>query len=885
MPEETLGHFEILGEVGAGGMGVVLRARDPRLDREVAIKTLPPHVAESREHLERLQREARMLAALSHPNIAAIHGLERDGERRFLVLELIEGESLADRLRRGRRPIAEALELADQIAAGLAAAHDRGVVHRDLKPGNIMVRPDGQVKILDFGLAKTLQVDPEPLSDSPTVPADLTATGAVLGTPGYMSPEQARGEAAGRRADVWAFGCVLYELLAGRAPFPGGSAAERVGRLLTAEPDWEALPADTPVAVRRLLARTLAKDPGARLRDLHDARLELAEARGAGVSEGSPGAAAKGPPGRLVQWLVTALAVLGAVALWALVGRRPAEPPLRETVRSEIVLDTGTRLVIGGRSLPLALSPDGRRLVYAAHSGGVNRLYLRELGSFETRPLGGTDGARNPFFSPDGEWVAFFAADQLRKVSLAGGTPLPLCDTPLDSLGGAWGEDGTIVYAEYASGLWAVSSEGGDPRPLTAPDPDQRVLQHRWPQILPGGRHVLFTIQTPEGPRLATMPLEGGTPQLVPGVGAVARGRYLPSGHLVLAQAQGLMAARFDPAARRLLETPVEIFTWEVSSPDLRVANFALADDGTLAYLTGISSSGGRLVWVDRDGGETPITNDVAAYENPKLSPGDDQLYYQIGSEVSGRRGWLLDLERRTNEVLVQAEFGNAVWLPDSLSLIGSSSRSGVWNLYRVTLEGEMTAIHPGELEQWVGSTSSDGRTLAYYVIHPQRARDILSLRLDDPDREPLPLIVTDANERAPQISPNDAWLAFVSDQSGRDEIYLTTFPRPGRHWLISRDGGREPLWSEDGRTLYYREGDAILGLRIGPPPDPSPGAARVILRGDFAREVAGNPNYDVSGDDRRFVLIKRPFGDDARRIRLVTGWLDEMRQRLAERP
>ena len=874
----TVGPYELRGEIGAGGMGVVHRALDPRLGREVAIKALPADLAGDTQRLARFEREARLLASVSHPNIGAIYGLEAHAGTLFLVLELVEGESLAARLSRGPLRPREALPIALQIASALEAAHEQGIVHRDLKPGNVMLRPDGQVKVLDFGLAKMAESGSatDDLSQSPTVAADLTRAGAILGTATYMSPEQVRGERVDRRADLWAFGCVLFECVTGRRAFPGDGVAEVLARVLEVDPDWTLLPADLPPGAARLLRRCLRKPVAQRLRDMGDARLEIEEAM-AGGERSVPEASRDRP-----RWLRVAIG-LGAIGLvlavgWLTGGRRTKPSPVDGPVlRWTLPLAADQRLAVGGRSHPFAISADGHRMVYAAESGGEVRLHLRPFDAFESRPLSGTEGAVNPFFSPDGEWIGFFARDRLFKVSLEGGAPLPLCDVPLDSLGADWGPDGQIVYSAYASGLWRVPSEGGEPTLLTRPDSAQRVLQHRWPQILPGGSEVLFTLQTPEGPRLATMPLAGGEASLVPGVTGVARARYLPSGYLVLAQLEGLMAARFDAAEGRLLETPVKVLDWGYLAPDLRVAYFAVSDNGTLIYPAGATPTGGGLVWVDRSGEETPLLAESDVYEYPTLSPDGSRLVYQVGSEVSFRRLWSLDLSRGSRSlVLGDGNVGNATWFPSGAELLMSSSRSGVWNLYRLPLGGEMQALHPGQVEQWSGSVSPDGRLVAYYEVHPESARDIWLLSLEPGGAVRKPLIVTAANERAAKISPDGRWLAYVSDEIGRDEIFVTSFPEGSGKWLVSTTGGRGPLWSPAGGELFFVQGDRMMVATIAAGDDPAPGTPRLLFSGSYATDVAGNPNFSVSPDGQRFVMIKQPSDVQARELHVIVRWTRE---------
>lgn len=887
----SLGPYEIAEPLGAGGMGEVYRARDARLGREVAIKVLPEAFAADGDRMRRFEREAKLLASLNHPHIASIYDIGEDDGVHFLVMELVEGETLAERLSRGPVPFREAASVGIQIAEALEAAHARGIVHRDLKPANVIVDEDGKVKVLDFGLAKALaaegSADPAAEGADPrTLTYQATEAGVVLGTAAYMSPEQARGKAADSRTDVWAFGCVLFEMLSGQRPFDGDSAADTLGAVVSAEPDWASLPRSLPRPLHRVLRRCLAKDPKERLHHIADARLELVDAVGGVVEEGG-GKAATAARGRRAAALVGAV-LLGAL-LWGAVAwvsgpsapeERPPATPSRWTVD---VSDHG-QLDLGGRSAPLAISPDGRTLAYVARTPqGSTRLYVRHIDRLEARAIPGSEGAENPFFSPDGRWLGFFASARLKKVPVGGGTPVNLAPVPLDNLGATWSEDGTIVFASYFSGLWQVPDTGGEPELLT-PSEEVGSTQHRWPGFLPDGRRVLFILQTLEGPRLAIFDLERRERTLVPGVQNVAKARYVPSGHLLFAQEGALLAARFDPVEGRLLDAPVPLVSGMAMESIYGSANFAASAAGTLVYAAGEATPPGSLTWVDRSGREEPAVDHRAPFEHPHLSPDGSRLAVEVGSEVGGRQVELFDLERGTRTVLTgEARSAQPIWHPDGRRITVVSDRAGNWDLYLATASGrgdlEPLLVEP--LEQWLGSWTPDGETLVFYQVDPETARDLWVL--DVADGEARPYRATPANERGVRLSPDGRWLAYVSDESGRDEVYVESFPEPGSRWTISTAGGVEPVWPRDGTELFYREGDRMMAVTMEAEEGFEPSLPRLLFDGPYAEEIVGNPNYDVAPDGR-FLMIRREEPASSR-LHVILNWDQELRSALGQGP
>ena len=901
-----MGCYRIVSLLGAGGMGEVYQAHDTKLGRDVAIKVLPEAFAHDPERLSRFQREAKMLAALNHPNIATIHGLEQSDGVHYLVMELVSGETLAERVEKGALPLQEALKIAGQIAEALEAAHEKGVIHRDLKPANVKVTPEGKVKVLDFGLAKAFAGDDQAdLSNAPTLTAVHTEDGRILGTPAYMSPEQARGKSVDKRTDIWAFGAVSYELLSGRPAFPGATFSDTIAAVLEREPDWTALPRRTPPSIARLLRRCLQKDRNLRLRDIGDARIEIAEALAAPPATAEPAAAATTSRARVrgaLLWGLGAVLLgvaISGVALW---NRRFVAPP-QPVSRLVIALPPGQQLGVLNGTPPraVALSPDGTRLAYVGIQGGTNQLFLRTMDSTETRPIPGSEGATMPFFSPDSQWVGFFTGffmadagdSKLKKVSVNGGAAVTLFDNAdarldvRDVAGASWGSQGTIVIGNLRGPLLQLSDAGGTPQPVTGAGKGEGG--QFWPEFLPGGKAVLFTTGTPASSQIAVLSLATGERRnLVQGTDP----RYAPSGHLVYLQGGTLTAVPFD--LRRLQVTGVAVPMVEgvlqgtVGIGSSGGADYSLSATGSLVFVpAAVQSVPLRLVWVSRNGAEQPLAADAHAYLQPRLSPDGRRIAVGIAEKES--QLWLYDLSRETLTRFTFQGSNNLVpfWTPDGKRIVFTSNKEGQRNLFWQLADGSggLERLATSELLEIPGAVSPDGQLLAFSEVNNHTQYDIWVLRLSGqsagsgPARKAQPFLQTPANENAPQFSPDGRWLAYGSDESGRYEIYVQPYPGPGGKWQISTEGGREPLWNRNGRELFYRNSSKLMAVEISTQPSFSARKPKVLFEGQYRSLPTSTPNYDVSADGQRFLMLKSI--EQSGQINVVLNWFEELKQKV----
>jgi Tol biopolymer transport system component/tRNA A-37 threonylcarbamoyl transferase component Bud32 len=880
-PGARLGAFEIAGILGRGGMGEVYRARDTALGREVAIKILPEAFAADPDRSARFALEARVLASLNHPNIGAIYGLEERDGIRALVLELVEGPTLADRIaqcaaasgtaaadaRVSGLPLDEVLSIAGQIAAALEAAHEQAVIHRDLKPANVKLRPDGTVKVLDFGLAKLaasgLLAAGAASTQSPTMtsPALMTQHGVILGTAGYMSPEQARGRVADKRSDVWSFGCVLYEMLTGRRAFPGEELADTLAAIVRAEPDWSALPRETPAPMRRLLERSLRKDPRERLPEIGSARLEIADARTAAAEPapevGGRHVAVDGPRRYIVPMLLTAImaALLGATAMKVLV--RPPTPA-RE-IRLEIATPPTTDPV------SFALSPDRRSVVYVAAGEGHAQLWLRSLDTGEQRPLRGTEGGSYPFWSPDSRSIGFFANGTLQRSDLDGDVVRALALAPVGA-GGAWNADGVIVFAPIGDlPLARIPAAGGDVAELPI-EPSQRVGQ-RFPQFLPDGESFVYYVINPAARGVYLGTLDGTERTLLIEADSAA---VYANGELLYSRGGTLYAQRFDAAAGRLLGTAHALAEGLAVDPR-GVPALSASHDGTIAFRTGSGNKERRLTWVDRAGEQagSPHPPDPEISRSLSLSP--DGRRVVMSRLVEGNTDiWLYELERR---VFTRLTFDSATelspnWSPDGKRVLYSRASESGFLTYEKSVDdpsGERPATPPGSPSAWVSDWSAAGWLLASTagrgLREPdyRRSADTIAIPMDG--GELIRLAHTDFDERSGQFSPDGRWVSYTSNESGRYEVFVQRFAENGRRLQVSSGGGMQPQWRPDGRELFYLAPDRRLmavSLRAAPDGESLDVEAPVEL---FVAPVAAtleggmNMEYVVSPDGQRFLL------------------------------
>jgi serine/threonine-protein kinase len=885
----TLGHYRILEQMGAGGMGVVYRATDTQLGRDVALKVLPDRFARDAGRMTRFSREARLLASLNHPGIATVYGLAESGDVRAIAMELVEGRTLADRLHDGPIPLDEALPIASQIAEALEAAHERGIIHRDLKPANVKVTTDGTVKVLDFGLAKAL-VDPasaSEMAESPTISAVGSQTGVILGTAAYMSPEQARGKPLDRRTDIWSFGCVLYEMLTGKSVFGDATVSDMIVRILEREPDWPALPDKTPLAVRRVLRRCLQKDARQRLRDIADARLELEETIASGFSGAQdPATPAVGSPPwwrhRATPWISLLIGAAGIGAgLWTLV----RTPPSADGPVMRFPLNLPPTEQLGGLDFPsVALSPTGEHLAYVASRGSTSRLLLHRMESLQDEPMPGTERAIGPFFSPDGKWVGFFADGKLKKAPIDGGAPVELCDAPI-GFGAVWGKDDIITFAPTGgSGLMQAPAAGGASREVTKLDMEKGEFSHRWPDVLPDEDTILFTAGGTgnwDDAQIVMQSLESGARQnLIAGTFP----RYIPTtGHLVFARRGSLWAVPLDVANQRVVGTPVVVLpkVWVAADG---AAQFSLSPPGHIVYVEGSPSGSERaLVWVDRNNAIEPLAAKPDNYSEPRLSPEGTRLAVTITQASDSI--WTFDIPTSNFDPLtLEGSNSMPVWTSEGTRIAFASTKAGALNLFWRPADGTGTderlapSASPQAPHSWSGAT----RSLFFVESSPTTGRDIWMVSTDG-DRQSRAILQSPDNETGPTVSRDGRWLAYVSDESGRDEVYVVSLVGgPGaRARRVSTNGGTEPLWSPAGNEIFYRVGDRMMASSYRTAPAFQAGPPQRLFEGPYQKGRDSRPAYDTA-DGRRFLMVRTDDRNSSpTQFQVVVEWFTELKRRV----
>ena len=901
-PGTRLGHYDVTALLGEGGMGQVWQATDTQLNRQVALKILPAAFAADPDRLARFKREAQILASLNHPNIAAIYGIEQSDDTKALVLELVEGPTLADRIAQGPMPLDEALPIAKQIVDALEAAHEQGVIHRDLKPANVKVRPDGTVKVLDFGLAKAFQPDASDpnMSASPTISLSAAATqmGMVIGTAAYMSPEQAKGTVADKRADIWAFGVVLLEMLTGHPVFSGETVSETLAAVMMKEPEWGRSPAELPSKLDDLIRRCLQKDPRQRVRDIGDVRLAIE----GGFETTARALSAPVAVPQLQVWqqpAVISLMVLIAAILAGLAGRavsRPEPTPAPDLMRFTIGPPDAAPLGPGSLARDLAISPDGGQLVYwsSGQTTGAPQLTLRPLAQLVGAPLRGGEGGYGPFVSPEGEWVGFVdsTARILQKVSIFGGPPVTLTETSTPILGASWGADDQIVFGRVTAGLFRVSGGGGDAEALTTLDTEQGEIHHVWPFIIPGREAVVFVIASGSmriSGQLAVLDLDTGEVTRL-GLAGVSP-HYVSTGHLVYAaEDNSLRAVPFDATSLEVTGNPVPLVEG-VSVKPTGAANFSISDNGRLVYALGGATGFGAprsLVWVDREGREEPIAMPPRPYFSARLSPDGTRVAVEVRDENTDI--WVHDLARGTQTRLTFDPGLDRfpVWTPDGERIAFSSDRGGgpfdvFWKLAVGTGQPELVVSDPDRrLDAW--SWTPDGQSL----LLNEAGIDIGIVTLGgDQTRQP---VLEDAfREGSPEVSPDGRFMAYRSAETGRLEIYVRPFPDvDGGKWQVSTEGGNYPAWSPDGRELFYRQpaGMAVMGVTVETEPTFSVGIPEIRVEGDYVYAPGQGRNWDISPDGQRFLMLKNAdqLGtEDAGppQITVVLNWFEELKARV----
>jgi serine/threonine protein kinase/Tol biopolymer transport system component len=857
-------------------MGVVYRARDTKLNRDVAIKVLSDLFASDAERLARFRREAQTLAALNHPNIAHIHGLEESGGIQALVMELVAGEDLSQRVLRGAIPRDEALPIAKQIAEALEAAHEQGIIHRDLKPANIKVRPDGTVKVLDFGLAKAMApVGSGPdASQSPTIttPAMMTSVGVILGTVAYMSPEQARGKTVDKRADIWAFGAVLYQMLSGRSAFAGETVSDTIVAILEREPDWNALPDATPSAVRRLLQRCLEKDPRRRLHDVADVRIEIedalatpssGESAGSGLARGviGPGSSRASP--RTLAWAAATFAMAVAIiAVAALALRRPVAD-LR-SLRLSIVPPAGTTFTAQDISATpnFAMSPDGSRLAFVASAPGARpQLWVQQLETAAAQALPGTDDAAGPFWAPDSRRLAFYARGKLKKVSLGGAIPQDLTDAAIDVASGAWNADGIIVFGgATGDGLFRISAEGGPAVPVTTLDTTRGEGAHRWPQFLPDGRRFIFyvrsAIPTNSGVYIGSIDSGEKTQVLSSTVNAV----YAASGHLLFEQAGNLMVQPFDAKVGVLTGQASAFGDHVFAGPGANYLALSIGADGTMAYWNGLAETT-ELQWFERNGRPLGKLGAAKPYQSPALSPDAKNLL--ITEQISPGRAELSNVNltsgvssRLTFPVgpFSFARFG--IWSSDGKAIVFSSVQVDGPHMYQITASGvEQESVLPGPAEyRFPEDWSRDGRWLVYDRA-AKTGWDIWAFNFAE--QKSRAILEEPSNQLQARLSPDGRWLAYASNESGVWEVYVQPFPEGRGKWLVSTGGGSQPIWRGDSRELFYvAADDRLVAVSIRGADTFEAGPSQPLFATRIPAVLAPfRTNYAVSADGQRFLV------------------------------
>jgi len=884
-----LGPYEIQSPLGAGGMGEVYRALDTRLQRTVAIKVLASHLSSSPELKQRMEREARAISSLNHPNICHLYDVGSHEGTDYLVMEFLEGETLADRLRRGAMPLNEIFKIGVAVADALGVAHRQGIVHRDLKPGNIMLTQSG-AKLMDFGLAKPLGARSPSLGSSvapsftaaatlsgPSPLSPLTMAGSIIGTIQYMSPEQIEGKEADARSDIFAFGAVLYEMATGKRAFQGKSHLSTASSILEKDPD----PISTvqplaPKALEHTVQTCLAKNPEERFQDAHDLKLQLLWLAGVGA-EGPVASSLSARSLRMLwfAWTIAALVVLASVLFWVRrdAGSKPAVARFSISAPANSWLDTES-------GIPLAISPDGQRLAYVVRStdSATSKLYLRRMDEFEGTPVPGAEGASMPFFSPDGQWVGFVTSSAIKKVPVEGGAVVKLAPSVAFGVAGAtWGTDGFIYFSRFWQGLSRVQQNGGKVETVTLPDSARQEQGHRWPEMLPDGDSILFSIMKNFGANDAeagVLSIKTKTWRSV--LPNASNAHYLPTGHLVYVHAGTLMAVPFDLKSLSVTGTPVQVLHGVLTNQDDGYGNLAVARSGNLVYVSGPErtdrGSSTRLVWVSRDGKESPASQTVRGYEDMSITPDEKMAAFTIPADPVWNI-WILDLERgNVNRLTFNGDNRDPLWSPDRRHVAYTSFRDGHFGIYWSAVDGSSPEqkLTSNQFEPTAAAFTRDGKKLIF--TQDVTATDVNSWEVGvTGNATPVPLINLGEGDSL-GISPDGKWIAYESAETGQLEVYVQPYPGPGGKWQVSNGGGYRPHWSPDGKEIFFRWGDAMMAASVQTRPHFTSDTAHMLFSGHYAH--AGR---DYETDGRRFLMMKSADQKGPTSLQVVLNWTSEV--------
>jgi serine/threonine-protein kinase len=871
-------------------MGQVYRARDTKLNRDVALKVLPDLVAADPERLARFRREAQVLASLNHPHIAQIYGFEDSPSGQALVMELVEGDDLSTVIARGPLPSGEAIPIARQIAEALEAAHEQGIIHRDLKPANVKLRADGTVKVLDFGLAKALapegSIAAVDAMNSPTLTNRATQLGMILGTAAYMAPEQAKGRPVDRRADIWAFGVVLYEMLSGRRAFEGEDVSETLAAVLTRDPDFSAVPPSTPTPLVSLMRRCLERDPKRRLRDIGEARIALDSPMMPATPTSTAIAPVRAPRAGILWPISTALVALALVGMsvlwWRATRSLPAVP-----VRAAILLPREATFDQAIYSI-VAISPDGTKIALAGSVAGLHHLYVRHLTEFEPRLIEGTDDATSPFFSPDGLWIGFFAGGKLKKVSADGGPVISLADAP-DNRGGVWTKSDTIVFAPSPSApVYQIPAGGGAATPLSTLDEAKHERTHRWPAMLPDGKTVIVTVGSVEHPddyddaRIEAVRMDTGERHVLVAAGRVAR--YASTGHLLFLRGKVLYAVPFDINTGVAGKSPVPVIDGVSGDVTTGAANYAVSESGAVVFVPGDPRGGERkLAWVNSQGMITPIDVAPAFYSDPRLSPDGHRVAIAVEGNASVRDLYVIDSERGTSSQLTSGgENRTPVWLPkgERLLYVSYDRSKNVSSLMTRAADGSGTPDRLVEIggQVYIDDVAKDG-AVALLSVDSSTAHGRFSVFKIAIERGATPVIVATSvvtDVSVSSLSPNGQWVAY----STGGQVFVQSFATGGGRSQVSVAGGAEPKWSPDGRTLYYAQGDNLMAVPLEPGNAFVPGKPRMLFGALSPPITDSGQTYAVAPSGNRFLML-RPVREAAGppEVRLILNWFNELRR------